>query len=110
MRGITVLAAAVVLASSCGHAPQSTPQPAGDRLYEPVSTRGGAVVDIIDASSRNVLGTLPLGIASNDWKHYYDVRAAVLEDVDPRSGGVLHSLTLGRPYDIPRVTITGMTG
>ena len=110
MRGplIVLLIAAVVVA--CGRAPQLAPGPGGYRLYEAVSTRSGPLVDIVDSRAHTTLGVLPLGTPSADWKHYYAVRGGVLEDLDPRSGAVLHSMTLARPYDVPQVAINGMPG
>ena len=108
-RLVIVLLAAVVLAA-CGRAVQTGPGPGGYRLYEAVSTRSGPVVDVVDARTHTTLGVLPLGTPSADWNHYYAVRGGVLEDLDPRSGAVLHSLPLARPYDVPAVAINGMPG
>lgn len=108
-RLVIVLLAAVVLAA-CGRAAQTGPGPGGYRLYEAVSTRSGPVVDVVDARTHTTLGVLPLGTPSADWNHYYAVRGGVLDDLDPRSGAVLHSLPLARPYDVPTVAINGMPG
>lgn len=104
-----MLLAAIVVAA-CGRAPQTGPGPGGYRLYEAVSTRSGPLVDIVDSRTHTTLGVLPLGTASADWKHYYAVRGGILEDLDPRSGAVLHSMTLARPYDVPSVAMNGMPG
>jgi len=110
MRGLVIVLLAAVVAGACGHAPETGPGPGGYRLYEAVSTRSGPVVDILDARTHTTLGVLPLGTPSAGWKHYYAVRGGVLEDIDPRSGAVQHSLGLARPYDVPPVAINGMPG
>jgi hypothetical protein len=110
MRRLLIVLLAAIVVGACGRAPQTGPGPGGYRLYEAVSTRSGPLVDIIDTKSHATLGVLPLGTPSADWKHYYAVRGGVLEDLDPRSGVVLHSLALSRPYDVPPVSMNGMPG
>ena len=111
MRGLVfVLMAAVVLVAACGRVPQAGPAPGDYRLYEAVTTSSGPAVAILDTSSHSMLGALPLGTPSADWSHYYAVRSGVLEDVDPHSGAILHTLPLARPYDVPQVAINGMPG
>lgn len=110
MRRLLIVLLAAVLVGGCGQAPRTGPGPGGYRLYEAVSTRSGPVVDIVDSRSHATLGELPLGTPSADWKHYYAVRGGILEDLDPRSGAVLHKLTLARLYDVPSVAMNGMRG
>jgi len=110
MRGLLIVLLGAVVIAACGRAPQAGPGPGGYRLYEAVSTSSGPVVDVVDSRTHTTLGWLPLGTPSADWKHYYAVKAGVLEDLDPRSGGIFHTLPLSRPYDVPSVTISGMRG
>jgi hypothetical protein len=110
MRGLLIVFLAAVVVAACGRLPQTGPGPGGYRLYEAVSTQSGPVVDIVDSRTHTALGVLPLGTPSADWKHYYAVRGGKLEDLDPRSGAVLHSIALARPYDVPAVSINGMPG
>jgi len=110
MRRLVIVLLAIVVISACGRAPQTGPGPGGYRLYEAVSTRSGPLVDVVDARTHATLGVLPLGTPSAGWQHYYTVRGGVLEDLDPRSGAILHSLELARPYDVPPVAINGMPG
>lgn len=110
MRGLLIVLLAIAVVAACGRASQVGPGPGGYRLYEAVSTPSGPLVDIVDSRTHTTLGVLPLGTPSADWKHYYAVRGGILQDLDPRSGAVLHSLTLARPYDVPPVAINGMPG
>src|SRR4029077_15952114 len=110
MRGLLIVVLGAVVVAACGRVPQAGPGPGEYRLYEAVSTPSGPVVDIVDSRTHTTLGVLPLGTPSADWKHYYAVRGGILEDVDPRSGAVLHSLTLARPYNVPPVAMNGMPG
>jgi len=110
MGGLVIVLLAALVVAACGRAPQTGPGPGGYRLYEATSTRSGPLVDIVDAGTHTTLGVLPLGTPSADWKHYYAVRRGGLEDLDPRSGAVLHSLPLARPYELPSVAINGMPG
>jgi hypothetical protein len=110
MRGLFILVLGAMVVAACGRVPQTGPGPDGYRLYEAVSTRSGPAVDIVDSRTHTTLGVLPLGTPSADWKHYYAVRRGVLEDLNPRSGTVLHSLPLDRPYDVPSVAINGLPG
>jgi hypothetical protein len=110
MRGLLIVLLAAVVVAACGRAPQTGPGPGGYRLYEAVSTPSGPLVDIVDSRTHTTLGVLPLGTPSADWKHYCAVHGGILEDLDPRSGAVLHSMTLARPYDVPAVAMNGMPG
>ena len=109
MRALVTVLVALVVVTACGRASNLGP-PSSYRLYEAVTTQGGPVVDILDSRTHATLAVLPLGTASTDWKHYYGVRSGVLEDIDPRSGEILHELTLSGSYDIPRVAMNGLTG
>ena len=110
MRGLLIVLLAAVVVAACGRAPQAGPGPGGYRLYEAVSTPSGPLVEVVDAREHTTLGVLPLGTPSADWKNYYAVRGGLLEDIDPRTGAVQHSLTLARAYDVPPVAINGMPG
>src|SRR5260221_4662786 len=106
MRNTIAIAVSTLVLAACGQAPVQGPQ-AGDHIvYEAFAT----TVAMVDVRTHGVLGHLPLGVPSADWKHYYVVSGGVLQDLDPRDGSVQRVMSLPAGYALPVVTASGMPG
>src|SRR2546430_13782937 len=100
----------VSLVAACGSRPHAAPIAGDYHLYVVSSTPSEVMVAIVDSASQRTVGTLPLGVPSPDWQHYYAVVGGMLEDINPNSGVVMHTRKLDRAYQLPVVTIGGQPG
>jgi hypothetical protein len=103
-----VMALTVVVA--CGPRIQQGPLAGDYQLYVVTSTPTSTVVAVVDSLTHQTMRTLPLGVPSPDWRHYYVVTKGALQDLDPNTGAVLNSMRLDRPYQLPVVTMAGQPG
>ncbi len=106
MRNTIAIAVSALVLAACGQAPIQGPQKGDHIVYEAFAT----TVAMIDVRTHDVLGHLPLGVPSADWKHYYVVSGGTLQDLDPRDGSVQRVMSLPVGYALPVVTASGMPG
>jgi hypothetical protein len=106
MRKAMLVVLVGLVVAACGRVPQAGPR-AGDQILYVSSATDVAVVD---ARTHTILTTLPSGVASADWKHYYSVSGTELLDIDPKTGAATRALPLPAPYLLPIVTSSGLPG
>src|SRR5947209_10610243 len=91
---------ALVVIAACGQVPHQGPQ-AGDEILYVATTSGVAA---IDGRTHTSLASLPPGVPSADWKHYYLVSGSLLLDLNPLTGWTQRSLPVPAGYALPIVT------
>ena len=106
MRKTILAGLTAVLIAACGQVPHAGPQ-AGDQILFIANHDG---VTAIDARTNARLTSLPPGVPSSDWKHYYVVSGSLLLDLDPLSGRTSRSLTVPAGFALPIVTASGQPG
>jgi WD40 repeat protein len=108
LRALVLVVCAGVVVAACGRAPGG-PVTSGDyKVYEATSDR--SQIAVIDSQSHVIERWMQLGVPSSDWEHLYAVTNNTLSDVNPATGTLVHSMKLPGPYQLPRVTLSGMPG
>ncbi|TMB42148.1 MAG: hypothetical protein E6J53_10015, partial [Chloroflexi bacterium] len=111
MRALVLSALSLLLVAACGPVERGTYVATGQyRVYEAASRQNSQQLAVIDSGSLKTVRTLPIGTPSPDWKHLYSVASNTLIDSNPETGDTLHTLALGRSYELPLVTISGVPG
>lgn len=109
MKGVMAGIGALAILAACGRVPGGPP--AGDyRLYEAASTSSSQHLSVIDSRTHKLELNLPLGTPSPDWAHLYTVQGNTLVDLDPHTGGMLHTMQLPGYFALPPATISGVPG
>jgi hypothetical protein len=106
MRAAVLIVLSAIVVAACGRAPASGPGPGDQVLF----IASGSSVLAVDSRSQAVISRLPLGEPSSDWRHFYAVSGAELQDLDPMTGSLQRSLPLPAAYRLPIVTAAGMPG
>lgn len=106
MRKSIAVALTTFVVAACGHVPESGPR-AGDAI---LFIAGRSAVTAVDARTHAEVASLPPGVASPDWQHYFSVSGNRLFDLDPMTGQTVRSLPLPETYLLPIVTSSGLPG